>query len=158
MRRFALLVVLQWWGILAFSQSPTINGTPQASPHKPSVPLPLFDFNSHQTRHITPSTQFWKMDSLSGLNSENQTSAQGDANQVFHAPPISSSTLLAMMAPHPLVPLPLSLLPNRIWPTAKSEPIPTQWPNAKFEQIPIVWPDLKIQPLAISNSSSVPSK
>jgi hypothetical protein len=157
MRRFALFAVLQCCGILAFSQSLTTKpGTAQASPNKPSFPLPLFDFNSRQTPQITLSTKFWKMDSPDGLNAvQNQTGAQGDASQLFRVPPMNTGTLLAMSPLYSSIVLP-SPLSNRIWPNAKSEPIPTQWPNAKFEQIPTTWPDLKMLPLAGSNSSAIP--
>ena len=153
MRRFGLFVVLQWCGILAFSQSPTTHpGTPQASPYKPSASLPQFDFTSRRTRQFTPSTQSWKIDPLYGLNSaQNEASAQGDMNQHFHAPTMDTSTLLAMLRPSPSI----LLSPS---PKAKLEPIPTQWPNAKIELIPTTWPDVTVQPVTGSSSKSDATK
>ena len=125
--------------------------TPQASPRF-SVPQQQFDFSGHQTGQVTPLAELWKLDSPYDLTAEqNQTSAQGGANQHFHVPPLNTSGLLAMLDSPSIRPSPLS---NRIWPSAKFVPIPTQWPNAKFERIPTTWPDLKMEPITASNPSN----
>ena len=133
MRRLAVVVVIHWCSILAFSQSPTDDlGVQQASPRQPAIPSQQFDFNGRQTRQVTPSTPFWKMDFSSLASAQKQISAQ-DTDQQFHAPTINTGNLLAMLPPSP-------------FPTAKPEPIPTRWPKARIEQIPTTWPALKMQP------------
>ena len=155
MRRLAVLLVIHWCGILAFSQSPTNNfGTQQASPRRPANPRQQFDFNGHRTRQVTPSTPFWKMDFSSLDSAQNQMNARGNAGQLSHAPAINTASLFAMVRPAPSI-LPSPLLPSPL-PMAKLEPIPTQWPNARFELIPTTWPDLKIQ--RAESSPIVPSK
>ena len=133
MRRLAVVVVIHWCGIMAFSQSPTHElGVHQASPRQPAIPSQQFDLNGRQTRQVTPSTPFWNMDFSSLASAQMQISAQ-DTGQQFHAPTINTGSLLAMLPPSP-------------FPAAKLEPIPTQWPKARIEQIPTTWPALKMQP------------
>ena len=151
MRRFALYAILQCCGILAFSQSVTnISPASQGSANNSSA-LYLIDLGGPQTGQITPSSEFWKMDCCDLNAAQSQQSTHRAASQPFHVPPVQTSALLAILTSPSILP---SSSPSRIWPNAKSEPIPTQWPNAKFEQIPTVWPHLKMLPLA----SSVPSK
>ena len=134
MKRYAFLLALHCFGILAFSQSGTANSQ---LPHS-ELSKPLFEINRPQIPQITMPTRRWSLDSLSGLKSAQSQMGAGDANQLLHAPTMNGSTQFAALGLSP------SPVPYRS-PMAKLEPIPTQWPKAKFEQIPTTWPDLKIQ-------------
>lgn len=134
MKRFALLIVLQGYGILAFSQSPATNlGPPKSLPLKT-----LSEMDGRQRAEITPPTRLW-VGPLPGLKSaQNPTSTTGDVNQFLQVPTMNAGTIFGPLRPS------ASTLPAAL-PIAKLEPIPTQWPNAKLEQIPTKWPNLKLQ-------------
>lgn len=155
MRRFALFVVLQWFGMMAFSQSMAIApGTSPSSSDKPSAPQTTFNF-SGQFEQISPSPESRNTDFCRGLNAnQSQASAQVDVNQLFHVPCVNLNTHLMMTRNN----LPASPSLTGPSPNARLEPIPTQWPNAKVEQIPTTWPNLKMQQIAGQNPGSVPAK
>ena len=142
MRRFAIVVVFQWFAVAAFCQTATAAG-PSLS-NKPVAPQLRFSFGDPFATNSAPADSAGDH-ACDGRNAaQNQINTYADADRVFHVPCVDARKLVEMASNSPSV---SPLLAGR-QPGAKGEPIPTQWPGAKFEQIPTTWPKLKVQKIS----------
>jgi hypothetical protein len=109
-----------------------------------SLPDPGFGLRGPQTA-VPGVASFGAVHSCDALRAnQSQTGSPADLNHIFHVPCLDLRSNPIMVARNES---PLKPPQQRIWPNAKSEPIPTQWPNAHIEQIPTQWPNLKMEPL-----------
>lgn len=134
-RRFMLCAAFLCVGAMAFAQA-GVNSAP--------VPNPALGLNGYQVVPSATLIPFGAAHSCSGLSADQtQAGSQADFNHIFHVPCLDVKSYPVLVARNE-VPL---VQPQRLWPNAKAEPIPTQWPKVWMEPIPTQWPDMKMEPI-----------
>lgn len=131
MRRLMFCAAFLCTGVLALAQS-------EANPSP--APTPSFGFSGPHIASSGSVPLFATGHSCTSINTPGEP--QTDLNHIFHVPCLDLKSNQMMIARNEI---PLIQPRQKLWPNAKSEPIPTQWPKAHIEQIPTQWPDVKMQ-------------
>lgn len=134
MKRFMVCAAL-YAGTVALAQSGA-NPTP--------VPNPASELNGYQVAPLATLPPFGPAHSCNGLGTDStQPASPADLDHIFHVPCLDLKSRPILIARNEI---PLGQ-PQRLWPNAKVEPIPTQWPKVRMIPIPTQWPDLKMEPI-----------
>lgn len=136
MKRFMVCAAFLYLSTLALAQS---GADPATGPN------PAFGLNGYEVAPLATLAPFGSAHSCNGRNTDSIPRASStDLSHIFHVPclDLKSQPFLIARNEIPFV------QPQRPWPNAKAEPIPTQWPKVRMEPIPTQWPDMKMEPIS----------